>query len=360
MEREKYVALFDGAIRQLFKDALRISFRDPGMALFLLGAIRRQNRAARLRQSWAAKGVRVPPFMIMSITDRCNLHCKGCYAQAHRRSPAQEMSDAKLEGVIAEARDLGVSIMLIAGGEPLTRPEILDIAGKFPEIVFPVFTNGLLLDDEKIAAFRRQRNVIPVVSLEGEARDTDSRRGGGVHKQLLGTVAALRKEGVFFGASFTLTRNNCDRVVERGFIGRLIAAGCRLFFFVDYVPVQEGTEEMVMTEAQRKDAAGGIEALRSGLPGLFIALPGDEERYGGCLAAGRGFAHISPEGGLEPCPFSPHSDANLHELSLREALQSDLLRKIRENAEQLSETRGGCALWTRREWVRSLLAGERE
>ncbi|NTV90811.1 MAG: radical SAM protein, partial [Clostridiales bacterium] len=41
--------------------------------------------------------------------------------------------------------------------------------------------------------------------------------------------------------------------------------------------------------------------------------------------------------------------------SLREALQSELLMKVRENHEKLNETAGGCALWDNREWVQSLL-----
>ena len=98
--------------------------------------------------------------------------------------------------------------------------------------------------------------------------------------------------------------------------------------------------------------------FRAKFPALFIAVPGDEEEIGGCLSAGRGFIHISAEGDVEPCPFAPYSDANLRDLSLKDALQSEFLRNIRQNHAQLSETEGGCALWIEREWVRSLLPDE--
>ncbi len=39
----------------------------------------------------------------------------------------------------------------------------------------------------------------------------------------------------------------------------------------------------------------------------------------------------------------------------KDALQSEFLRTIRQNHEQLHETDGGCALWVKREWVQSLL-----
>ena len=99
-------------------------------------------------------------------------------------------------------------------------------------------------------------------------------------------------------------------------------------------------------------------SLRSKFNALFITVPGDEEEIGGCMSAGKGFIHINAEGGVEPCPFAPYSDANLNELSLQEALQSEFLKKIRDNHEHLSETEGGCALWVKREWVRSVFHAE--
>jgi len=257
--------------------------------------------------------------------------------------------------VIAEAQELGTSIVMIAGGEPLTRPEVLEITADFPGIIFPLFTNGVLLTPEMIGRLRRQKNVVPVLSLEGHQLETDERRGQGVYAHLLSTMAALRESNCFFGTSLTVTKHNVEMITSPEFISDLIATGCKIFFFVDYVPVQEGTEELILTDEQRRAEIERLAALRAEFPGLFVAFPGDEEMYGGCLAAGRGFVHVSPEGRLEPCPFSPFSDISLKDVSLREALQSGFLKKIRENSHSLTETRGGCALWARREWVSSLL-----
>jgi MoaA/NifB/PqqE/SkfB family radical SAM enzyme len=88
---------------------------------------------------------------------------------------------------------------------------------------------------------------------------------------------------------------------------------------------------------------------------LFIAFPGDEDQYDGCLAAGRGFLHINPSGKVEPCPFAPFSDTDLRYGSLRDALNSDFLRNIRENHHLLKEGEGGCALWANRDWVAGIL-----
>ncbi len=348
-----YIGHMNESIQSLLKDALRISLRHPSMALYILRTMLRQRKAARRRARWDGCGIHVPPFLIASITSRCNLHCKGCFARAHQRPIASEMTLDRWLAILDEARDLGVSFILLAGGEPLLRRDILDATRRFPEIVFPVFTNGLLLDDALIAQFREQKNVIPVMSLEGYSEETDGRRGVGVYDQLKRLISRMNG-GLFFGVSLTVTRLNFETVTGEEFIKGLLEAGCSLFFFVEYVPVKEGTEDWVPTPEQRARLLGLVHSFRSRLPGLFIAFPGDEAEMGGCLAAGRGFAHISPEGDLEPCPFAPYSDTSLTGARLREGLQSGLLRTIRDNHEMLSETGGGCALWQNRDWLRSL------
>ena len=119
-----YVGLFNAAIHRLFRDALRLGFRDPSLGFYLFRTLRRQKKAARVRVALADQGLHVPALMIASITNRCNLRCQGCYAQAHTRPSAGEMTGGKLQAVLGEAKELGISIVLLAGGEPLTRPEI--------------------------------------------------------------------------------------------------------------------------------------------------------------------------------------------------------------------------------------------
>ena len=336
-----------------FKDALEIALRHPSQAVFFLQTIQWQREAARLRLKWECSGVHVPPILIFSVTNRCNLNCKGCYNEALRQTSQTEISDERLRRVVAEAKELGISFIVLGGGEPLTRPSILDVARDYPEIMFLIFTNGLLLNDALLQRMTENRNVVPVVSMEGFRSCTDSRRGAGVYDRILKSIAKLKDRGLFWGTSLTLTRLNFDEVTGRSFIKELVDAGCKLFMLVEYTPVKEGTADWVLTQEQSSELIKRRDAFRKEFPALFIALPWDEEEIGGCLSAGRGFIHISAEGNVEPCPFVPYSDTNLRDLSLKEALQSKMLRAIRENHDRLQETHG-CALWVRRDWVRSL------
>jgi MoaA/NifB/PqqE/SkfB family radical SAM enzyme len=205
---------------------------------------------------------------------------------------------------------------------------------------------------------KKHKNIVPVISIEGFENDTDNRRGKGVYESVKNTIDKIRNKNIFFGVSITVTGKNYNTVTDEEFISKLINTGCKLFFFVEYVPIEEGTENLILSTDERIKLGKLMETLQGEFPGLFIAFPGDEEKFGGCLAAGRGFIHVSPSGRIEPCPFAPYSDININDMTLKDALNSKLLAEIRQNHDKLKETKGGCALWTNKEWVQSIINKE--
>lgn len=347
---------FEASIFDTLKLAARILFYDPRFAIRALRLLRQQQKAAKVRNAHKAKGTHVPPFSIFSITGECNLSCHGCYANVLHRSASPELSNERISQLLSEARDLGVSIMLIAGGEPLLREGLLDLTAETPEILFLLFTNATLMDDTVIAKLKKQPHVVPVLSLEGDEAQTDARRGSGCHAMVFDAMRRLKEQHVFFGTSTTLTSENYDLTTSRGHLRDLLKRGCRLFYYINYIPVEPGTEHLQLSSDRVDAFLERLTEYRNSLPCLFIAFPQDEIAMGGCLAAGRGFVHINAYGDVEPCPFSPYSDRNLSQVSLLEAINSPLMRSIRESDVRLDETDGRCALWKRKEWVEGLLA----
>jgi MoaA/NifB/PqqE/SkfB family radical SAM enzyme len=350
-----YRDTFNTTLSETIAQAVRIVGQDP--ALLIPGSIilHHQKKAAAIRKRHEQECLIVPPVMIVSITSRCNLACAGCYMHGRGEKPAAEMSPAILASAVSQAAELGVSVIVIAGGEPLVRQEeILALAKAHPRVLFPVFTNGLLIDEETAAAIAACRNIVPVISFEGFREDTDRRRGHGVFDRLLAVASRLKARDVFFGCSVTTTRENFPRVTDEVFVREMQKAGVRVFAYVEYVPMEHGTDEFVLTHEQKKTLQVVLADFNRKFPALFIGFPGDEETYGGCLAAGRGFVHVSPSGDLEPCPAAPYSDANLTKVPLAEALRSRLLGRLRETPEVLAETEGGCALRANRAWAESL------
>jgi MoaA/NifB/PqqE/SkfB family radical SAM enzyme len=356
-----YNRVLDKSITSVLFQAMRILAARPSLLAFTLRTLLSQRMSASRRRDLERQGLQVPAVMIISVTTRCNLSCKGCYMRARRVAAGPEMNPDQLGSVVAQARDLGVSFIVFAGGEPLVRrDEILALAQAFPGIIFGVITNGLLIDRGLAEGLAGRRNIVPIVSFEGFEDETDARRGEGVYSRLMETCSLLEQAGVFFGCSLTVTRANHALVTDDAFIRGMIEAGCRVFTFVEYVPVQEGTEALVLTGEQRASLVGCLRTFPGRFPALFIGFPGDEEVFGGCLSSGRGFIHVNATGDLEPCPAAPFSDVNLARMPLREALQSRFLREIRRHHEDLTETNGGCALWTNRDWAASVLLESRE
>lgn len=359
MELTEYM---NNAIGNIFTDAVFSSRFNAKELRFLSKAAKSQKQAAQKRIKSEACGTAVPPFLIASAATKCNLHCAGCYARANHacadETSKNEMLSERWGQLFTEARDLGVSFIILAGGEPLTRPDVLDAAAGTPEIIYPVFTNGTLFNTDMLERFDRYRNLVPVLSIEGGQTQTDSRRGKGVFSLVKKAMGNMDSRGIFYGVSVTVTKDNLASVTDSGFVSGLKKIGCRLVFFVEYVPA-DGNTKPALDEQDRKAMEERLDGLKASCPGIILlSFPGDEKALGGCLAAGRGFFHINAAGNAEPCPFSPYSDTSLKTGSLKDALNSALFRKIRKSNLESQEHVGGCVLFSKKEEVESMLAGK--
>lgn len=355
MTENPYASILNRNLRIFFKDALSIAFKSPAQTISFIRTIGWLSKASRLRRSWKQRGVMVPPILMLSVTNECNLKCPGCYNRAAHQGGEGELDDEKLRSIAEEARQLGISFFVISGGEPLMRPVLLDIIHSTPQLIYLVFTNGTLIDNVMINRLKSMRNAVPMISLEGNREETDRRRGEGVFDRLRQTMAHMKRASIFFGLSLTLVRMNFETVTSERFIEDCVRAGCKFFLFLEYTPIQEGTDRWMLSKSQRSRVRSMMQQYRSKYAALFVAVPWDEDDAGGCLSAGRGFVHINARGDLEPCPFAPFSDTNVRNHPLREALKSGLCEKIRENPVLSRETGGGCVLWKERELVKSLI-----
>ena len=355
----KLTEYMNDSVVHIFRNAIRSSQFNVKELYFLNQAVKIQKTAAKKRLQSDLSGTSVPPFLIASIATKCNLHCMGCYARANRtcmdERSTNEMSSERWGEIFREARTLGVSFVLLAGGEPLERADVLDEAAKTPELIFPVFTNGTLFTPAMLEQFDRCRNLIPVISLEGNRQQTDCRRGKGVFETIRQTMGDMTHLGMLFGVSITVTKENQDTVTNPSFLSSLREIGCRLIFLVEYVPA-DGNMKPALDEKSRAVLEARQNDLKAQYQDMIIlSFPGDEKKMGGCLAAGRGFFHINAFGDAEPCPFSPYSDISLKNSSLREALDSTLFSKIREKHFDAQEHVGGCVLFPRKAEIESLL-----
>ena len=350
-------------VENVVADALKATLKDPRESAFMLKFAAASVAASQKRREAEDRGEHIPPFLIASITSQCNLHCAGCYSRCNNATvdaaPVEQLTDAEWLRIFDEADELGISFILLAGGEPMLRRDIIEAAGKKPNILFPIFTNGTFIDKRYFELFDRCRNLIPIMSIEGEKEITDARRGKGVYDSLIRSMDEFKRRGLIFGASVTVTTQNIREVSSDAFLKKLSDRGCKAVVFVEFVPVTDDSRELAPGDAERAYLRDEIERLRAEHPEMvYISFPGDEKSSGGCVAAGRGFFHINSHGGAEPCPFSPYSDVNIKNSSLREALHSPLFTALRSGDILLDDHEGGCVLYEKRAQVEALLAGQ--
>ncbi len=361
MEKEFDIqAYMTAGVERVVKDSLRATLKNPAESVFMAKFAMATKKAAEIRKKYKNEGLNVPPFLIASITSNCNLHCAGCYSRENEATkdcePVNQLSDEQWLSIFNEAEEIGISFILLAGGEPLLRKGVIKAAAEKPNILFPIFTNGVFISDEYFELFNKNRNLVPIMSIEGHKEATDSRRGEGIYDKLISNMEIFKKKNLIFGNSVTVTTENFDDVLSDDFVSMLQGYGGKAVIYVEYVPVSEDCKELALSEEQEEKLRERIAELRKDYEDMvFISFPGDEKSSGGCVAAGRGFFHINSHGGAEPCPFSPFSDTNVVETSLKGAISSRLFRVLQDGDILKDDHVGGCVLFEKRSQVQAIL-----
>ncbi len=347
-------------VERVVKDSIRATLKDPAESIFMAKFALATKKASTLRKQYKEEGLNVPPFLIASITSNCNLHCAGCYSRENEATkdcePVNQLTDDQWLEIFNEAESLGISFILLAGGEPLLRKGVVRAASEKPSILFPIFTNGVFISDEYFEIFDKSRNLVPIMSIEGHKEATDSRRGVGIYDKLISNMEKFHEKSLIFGNSVTVTTENFDDVLSDDFVSMLQGYGCKAVIYVEYVPVSDESKELALSEDQEQQLRDRIDELRQKYDDMvFISFPGDEKSSGGCVAAGRGFFHINSHGGAEPCPFSPFSDTNVIDVSLKGAISSRLFKILQDGDILKDDHVGGCVLFDKKDQVQAIL-----
>jgi MoaA/NifB/PqqE/SkfB family radical SAM enzyme len=342
------------------------AIRHPRYLLSARGLYCTFSENKQRRKELERNGLKVPPTLILSLTQECNLSCSGCFAAATgitchkgpepKRRHKPQLDWRKWKAIISEACELGVFCFFLAGGEPFLFPRLLELCGEFKNWFFIIFTNGTVLEDIDFERLKRLSNTAVIVSIEGGEEATDLRRGKDVYEKASETLRRLTKIGTPNGVSATITCLNYKYWMRPKCIDSLIAQGIQTAVFIEYIPVMSsGTDQWLMlTEEERTEFRAQIFRYRKKKPIYIIHSPGDEEYFGGCVSAGRGFAHITPSGDLTPCPVSNVATHNLTTATLREGFASPLFTKIRESEGLLENEGTPCSLFAHPKQVEEL------
>jgi len=151
------------------------------------------------------------PVVVWNCTKQCNLRCVHCYATATPGPAPDELTGDEARAMIDDLGRFGSPVILFSGGEPLMRPDILDLIAhaRGAGLRAVVSTNGTLITRE-LADQLAERGLSYVgVSLDGMKAVHDKFRGvEGAFEQALAGIRNCQAVGVKVGLRFTLNKQN--------------------------------------------------------------------------------------------------------------------------------------------------------
>jgi len=169
---------------------------------------------------------RVPVFLSLFITNRCNLRCKYCFVvdeSIDKEILNAEYTKQEAFCIIDEFYDMGTRMIFMLGGEPLVHDDIGEIIDYIVKkgIYLHVITNGILiprkLDEIKNA------NVI-CVSLDGLGEKNDDLRGRGTYEKAVNGIEAVVRLGIPCRIHAVITRRNLKSIRELAELARDLKA----------------------------------------------------------------------------------------------------------------------------------------
>jgi len=164
----------------------------------------------------------------LQVTATCNLRCKQCYGGCTADPPPGEMSADQFRAVLDDMAEAGVIELLVEGGEPLHRPDALDIlAHATPRMLVRLRTNATLLDEpmaERIRAAGIRNLCVDFMGGTAETHDWHVGVPGAFERTLNGLRVSLAA-GFETLALLILTARNAGELQR--FVDLVAAEGVR-------------------------------------------------------------------------------------------------------------------------------------
>ena len=240
------------------------------------------------------------------------MYCAHCYRDAGCRAE-EELSTEEAKKLLREIAKAGFRIMIFSGGEPLTRPDIIELVAYARGLgLIPVFgTNGTLIDRTMAQALKDAGACgmgISLDSLDPQKHDTFRSYPGGWTGAVRG-MENCRAVGLPFQIHTTVMDWNQHELEAMTDFAVEIGAKAHHFFFL----VPTGRAETIEEESLRAEAYEDVLTRITR----------------GCLA-GLTYCIISPRGKVQPCAYLNRELGDVRETPFDEIwAKNEVFQKLR-------------------------------
>ena len=293
----------------------------------------------------------VPHVVAWNLTRRCNLECAHCYiAAGPRESATGELGTAECLRIVDELLAVNPAPMLIlSGGEPLLRQDLVEIAAYASRrgATVVVGTNGTLLTDERIASLKAAgvRGIaVSIDSLRPTYHD-NFRHGRGSLDDTITALGRLRAQQLDFIIQTTATKGNrteLERIAQWSAEQGAVAFNC--YFLVatgrgaslsDLAPTDYEAVLSDLAKWQREYRGRMLVRAKCAPHFMRHVHSADSSspilNYGTRCPCGTQYCRITPDGKLTPCPYLPEVAGDLRSQTFGEVWNSaPLFQSLRE------------------------------
>ncbi len=254
------------------------------------------------------------------LTCRCNLACLMCYTDCFNTPERirRELSFEEIARLMDQVAAAGCLELTLTGGEPLARPDFLEIYAYAKEKGFlvTVFTNGTLIT-AKVADFWKSHPPAMIeISFHGASEESFEgiTLGRGSFGRCLNGIKLIRERGLPLKLKTTAMTVNRDEILPIKDYARSL--GARYTMGSDIRPRLDGSEDVYGYQL----AAGEVSAIERS-DAEFCA---ERERQDAARPAapncggGRRKFHIDAYGGLQLCSKNRRKSYDLRSGSFAE------------------------------------------
>jgi len=290
-----------------------------------------------------------PLALIAELTHRCPLHCVYCSNPLELRFRGFELATEVWTRVLGEAGEAGVLQVDFTGGEPLARPDLVELvrAARRSGLYVNLITSGMPLEERRLAELVNAGLDHFQLSFQGLREDAASEIAGtralGQKRQV---VAWVRAHRVALTLNFVIHRQNLDQLEEMIAFGEESSASRMEFAHVQYYGWAFANRERLLPTREQVDRSINVlqqaEARLRGKVRVEYVVPDYYAKYPkACMGGwGRKLMLITPSGDVLPC----HAAQVIPGLRFGN-VQSQALREIWDSSDAFQRFRG-------EEWMR--------
>jgi heme b synthase len=291
-------------------------------------------------------------------TRNCNLACVHCRASATMGPHPDELGTAEALRLLDQIAEVGKPIIILTGGEPLLRSDILKIAryGTDLGMRMVMALNGTLIT-AKVARQLKEAGIQRIsVSLDGSSAETHDRfrQVKGAFEGTLKGIDLLKKAGLDFQINTTITKTNLEQIpkiqqlaVDLGAVAHhiflLVPTGRGKYIVDQEIDAAQYESTLNWFYDQREKTPLQLKATcaphyyrilrqRAKEDGISVSFQthGLDAVTRGCLG-GIGFCFISHRGMVQPCGYLDLNSGNVRQTSFAEIwYHSDIFMQLRD------------------------------